>query len=286
MAEPAADGLAELASPATGNSAAAHAPARRHAARRARPRRPPRRPVREAEQDLRRDLAALQSRAPHRCRPAPHRERPRVTAALLGHQLEVGIRAIDLRLTELASDHMLGPHAELLMVVRSSPTRTRVRRGGARALRRCAEAARPGADPLPRESTAGEPPPQRCWPAASTHSTPTSPARSTTTRSWPPAGPAWPGAAAWRERAAGWSDPRSARRSTLPRRFATSSPRPRRRARRLVLAARRRGALRALIAAHTTLEQAPQSCTSWAGGSARSTCPSSSGTRPVGARHR
>lgn len=40
----------------------------------------------------------------------------RVTASLLRHQLEVGIAEIDLRLVELASDHMLGPHAALLMV--------------------------------------------------------------------------------------------------------------------------------------------------------------------------
>ena len=40
----------------------------------------------------------------------------RITAALLRHQLGVGITSIDLRLVELASDQMLGPHAELLMV--------------------------------------------------------------------------------------------------------------------------------------------------------------------------
>jgi uncharacterized protein (DUF885 family) len=40
----------------------------------------------------------------------------RVTRSLLDHQLEVAIRSADLRLTELASDHMNGPHAALLMI--------------------------------------------------------------------------------------------------------------------------------------------------------------------------
>ena len=40
----------------------------------------------------------------------------RVTASLLRHQLEVAITSIDLRLVELASDQMLGPHASLLMM--------------------------------------------------------------------------------------------------------------------------------------------------------------------------
>ena len=40
-----------------------------------------------------------------------------VTASLLAHQLDVGIRGIELRLGALASDHMLGPHAELLMAM-------------------------------------------------------------------------------------------------------------------------------------------------------------------------
>ncbi len=40
----------------------------------------------------------------------------RVTRSLLVHQLEVGLEAMELRLVELASDQMLGPHAELLMV--------------------------------------------------------------------------------------------------------------------------------------------------------------------------
>jgi len=39
-----------------------------------------------------------------------------VTRALLEHQLGTAVEAIDLRLVELASDQMLGPHAELLMV--------------------------------------------------------------------------------------------------------------------------------------------------------------------------
>lgn len=39
----------------------------------------------------------------------------RVTATLLGHQLRTGIEAIDLRLVEMASDQMLGPHSALLM---------------------------------------------------------------------------------------------------------------------------------------------------------------------------
>lgn len=40
----------------------------------------------------------------------------RVTLALLVHQLEVGLEAVELHLVELASDQMLGPHASLLMV--------------------------------------------------------------------------------------------------------------------------------------------------------------------------
>ena len=39
-----------------------------------------------------------------------------VTAALLAHQLDVGIESAALRLAELASDHMDGPHAALLMI--------------------------------------------------------------------------------------------------------------------------------------------------------------------------
>jgi uncharacterized protein (DUF885 family) len=39
----------------------------------------------------------------------------RVTRSLLLHQLDVGIEAAELRLVELASDQMVGPHAELLM---------------------------------------------------------------------------------------------------------------------------------------------------------------------------
>ena len=39
-----------------------------------------------------------------------------VTRSLLRHQLRTALDAIDLRLVELASDQMLGPHAELLMV--------------------------------------------------------------------------------------------------------------------------------------------------------------------------
>ncbi len=41
----------------------------------------------------------------------------RVTASLLRHQIEVAVRAIDLRMVELASDHMEGPHSTLLMVL-------------------------------------------------------------------------------------------------------------------------------------------------------------------------
>ncbi len=41
----------------------------------------------------------------------------RVTAALLRHQIDVAVRAIDLRVMELASDHMEGPHSTLLMVL-------------------------------------------------------------------------------------------------------------------------------------------------------------------------
>ncbi len=40
-----------------------------------------------------------------------------VTAAVLRHQLCTGTEAIDLRLVEMASDQMLGPHASLLMSV-------------------------------------------------------------------------------------------------------------------------------------------------------------------------
>lgn len=69
----------------------------------------------EAEHDLRDrldhlrvDVAAL---APGDLSP-----RDRVTRALLTHQLDTTIEAIDLRLAELGSDHMDGPHAMLLMV--------------------------------------------------------------------------------------------------------------------------------------------------------------------------
>ncbi len=40
----------------------------------------------------------------------------RVTAALLSHQIDTGIEAAALRLAELASDHLDGPHAALLMI--------------------------------------------------------------------------------------------------------------------------------------------------------------------------
>ena len=40
----------------------------------------------------------------------------RITRSLLEHQLTVGIEATSLRLVELASDQMLGPHAALLMM--------------------------------------------------------------------------------------------------------------------------------------------------------------------------
>ena len=40
----------------------------------------------------------------------------RVTLALLDHQVHTAVESIDLRLVEMASDQMLGPHAELLMV--------------------------------------------------------------------------------------------------------------------------------------------------------------------------
>lgn len=43
-------------------------------------------------------------------------EADRVTAALLRHQIDVSVTSIDLRLVELASDQMLGPHASLLMM--------------------------------------------------------------------------------------------------------------------------------------------------------------------------
>ncbi len=55
--------------------------------------------------------AAVDAIDPDRCSPAG-----RVTRSLLRHQLTTSIEAIDLRLVELASDQMLGPHAELLMV--------------------------------------------------------------------------------------------------------------------------------------------------------------------------
>lgn len=49
--------------------------------------------------------------------PALQSDEDRVTAALLRHQIDVAVRGIDLRTTELASDHMEGPHAGLLMVL-------------------------------------------------------------------------------------------------------------------------------------------------------------------------
>lgn len=48
---------------------------------------------------------------PEACSPAA-----RITRSLLDHQIRTATEAIDLRLVELASDQMLGPHAELLMV--------------------------------------------------------------------------------------------------------------------------------------------------------------------------
>lgn len=61
---------------------------------------------------LRNDLNAIRSRL-HTLH--PRRPDAEVTAALLTHQLDTAIGAIDQRRIELASDHMLGPHAELLM---------------------------------------------------------------------------------------------------------------------------------------------------------------------------
>ena len=40
-----------------------------------------------------------------------------VTAALLRHQIEISLTGLRLRLAELSSDHMIGPHAQLLMVL-------------------------------------------------------------------------------------------------------------------------------------------------------------------------
>lgn len=69
----------------------------------------------EAERAHRDRLAALRREAaavdPGTLPPAS-----RVTRSLLLHQLDTGIESADLRLVELASDQMLGPHAELLMV--------------------------------------------------------------------------------------------------------------------------------------------------------------------------
>ena len=49
--------------------------------------------------------------------PGLRSEADAVTASLLRHQIEVAVHAIDLRVTELASDHMEGPHSSLLMVL-------------------------------------------------------------------------------------------------------------------------------------------------------------------------
>ncbi len=59
--------------------------------------------------ELRRELTEL--------RDGPLLDSDRVTASLLEHQLSVAIRSNDLRMVELTSDHMIGPHAELLMTM-------------------------------------------------------------------------------------------------------------------------------------------------------------------------
>jgi uncharacterized protein (DUF885 family) len=68
-----------------------------------------------ADERHRAELAALLEQLgdlePHLVVPAD-----RVTASLLRHQLQVGIAMIDLRVVELASDQMMGPHASLLMM--------------------------------------------------------------------------------------------------------------------------------------------------------------------------
>jgi uncharacterized protein (DUF885 family) len=68
-----------------------------------------------ADQERRAALASMRDEL--RSIPDARLEMPdRVTRALLGHQLDLGVEAIDLRLVELASDHMDGVHASLLMV--------------------------------------------------------------------------------------------------------------------------------------------------------------------------
>lgn len=69
----------------------------------------------EAEAELRDSLAALRDRAVT-LDVSNLDGAGAVTRALLLHQVEVGIAAIDQRLVELASDQMVGPHAQLLMV--------------------------------------------------------------------------------------------------------------------------------------------------------------------------
>jgi len=69
----------------------------------------------EVEQDHRRDLDLLRTRAAT-IDPAGSSLADRVTRSLLLYELDTGIDAADLRLVEMASDQMIGPHAELLMV--------------------------------------------------------------------------------------------------------------------------------------------------------------------------
>jgi uncharacterized protein (DUF885 family) len=69
----------------------------------------------EVEAEHRNRLAELQQ-ATEALDPASLSAADRITRSLLLHQLSTGIRAADLRLVEMSSDQMDGPHAALLMM--------------------------------------------------------------------------------------------------------------------------------------------------------------------------
>lgn len=70
---------------------------------------------RDVEDDQRRELAKLSTEVSG-LDPASLSQPDRVTRALLLDRIDTRIEAIDLGLVELSSDHMDGPHAQLLMV--------------------------------------------------------------------------------------------------------------------------------------------------------------------------
>ncbi|MCB1256934.1 MAG: DUF885 domain-containing protein [Microthrixaceae bacterium] len=68
----------------------------------------------DAEQDFRSDLVSIRTQVEALASESLSMN-ARVTKSLLLNQIDTKVEAIDLRLIELASDHMDGPHAQLLM---------------------------------------------------------------------------------------------------------------------------------------------------------------------------